>query len=87
VAKECPSSSFYVHHHHGRIFCGEGAVDKDFECCDVRGGSCDITGVVQPVAPDREPDAFFFFFVEFVITNYFAVSDISVFWDVCNFNK
>jgi hypothetical protein len=30
---------------------------------------------------------FFFFFVGFVITNYFAVSDLSVFWDVCNFDK
>jgi hypothetical protein len=35
VANECPRSSFYVHHHHGRIFCGESAVDEDFECCDV----------------------------------------------------
>jgi hypothetical protein len=43
---------FYVHHHHGCVFGGEGAVDQDFECCDVRGGRCDVAGVVELVAAD-----------------------------------
>jgi hypothetical protein len=87
VAKECPSSSFYFYYHHGRTFCGESAVDDDFQCYDVLSGSYDITGAVQPVAPHREPDELFFFFVGFAITNYFAVSDFSVLWNVFKFHK
>jgi hypothetical protein len=39
-------NSFYVHHNHGGVFGGKGAVNPDFECCDVSRGSGDITIVV-----------------------------------------
>jgi hypothetical protein len=38
-----------VHHHHGGVLSGEGAVDYDFECCDVGRGSGDAAGVVESV--------------------------------------
>ena len=34
-----------------------------------------------------KPDTFLFFFVRFVIADYFAVSDLSVFRDVSEFDK
>jgi hypothetical protein len=43
---ECPNSSFYVHHRHGLVCGGKGAIDEVFECFDVRRGSRDIAGVV-----------------------------------------
>jgi hypothetical protein len=73
VVKACPASSFYVHHHHCYVFGGKGAVDQDFECCDV--------------AADCKSDSLFFRFVGFVITNYFSLIDLSVFWDVSEFDK
>jgi hypothetical protein len=33
---------FNVHHHHGGVLGGEGAVDQYFECCDICCGSGDI---------------------------------------------
>jgi hypothetical protein len=84
---ECQNSNFYVHHNHRCVCGGKSAVDEDFECCDVSRGSRDVAGVVEHVAPDGYPDAFLFFFVGFIITNYFDVSDLSVFWDVCKFDK
>jgi hypothetical protein len=43
---------FYVHHHHGCVRGGKGAVDQDFEWCDVRRGRRDVAGVVELVAAD-----------------------------------
>jgi hypothetical protein len=60
---------------------------QDFECFDVGRGSGDVTGVIKPVAAHRQPDSLFFFFMWFVIADYFAVSDLSVFRDVCEFDK
>jgi hypothetical protein len=80
-------NSFYVHHHHGGVLGGKCAVDQDFECCDVGCGSGDVAGVVESVATYGQPDSFLFCLVWFVIANYFAVSDLPVFWDVCEFDK
>jgi hypothetical protein len=66
---------------------GKGAVNQDFECFDVGRGGGDVAGVIESVASDGQPDSFFFLLVWFVIANYFAVSDISVFWDVGKFDK
>jgi hypothetical protein len=77
-----------VHHHHaGVVLGGEGDVNDDIECCDVGRGSGNVAGVVEYVAAAGQPDSFFFFLVRFVITDYFAVSDIYVFWDVGKFDK
>jgi hypothetical protein len=78
---------FYVHHPHGGVLGGEGAVDYYFECCDIGRGSGDVAGVVESVAAHGQPDTFLFFFVRFVIADYFAVSDLSVFRDVSEFDK
>jgi hypothetical protein len=72
----------YVHHHHGGVLGGEGAVNEDIECCDVGCGSGDVARVVESVAADGQPDSFLFFLVRFVITDYFPLSDFSVFRDV-----
>jgi hypothetical protein len=76
-------NSFYVHHYHGGVLGGKCAVDQDFECCDVGRGSGDVAGIIESVAAYGQPDLFFFRLVWFVITNYFAVSDLSVFRGVC----
>jgi hypothetical protein len=39
------------------------------------------------VAAHGQPNAFLFFLAGFVIADYFAGSDISVFWDVGEFDK
>jgi hypothetical protein len=41
-----------------------------------------FAGVVESVATHSEPDTFLFFLVRFIIADYFAVSDLSVMWDV-----
>jgi hypothetical protein len=78
---------FYVHHHHDDFLGGKGAVDQDFECCDVGRGSGDVAGVVEYVAAYSQPDSFLFCLVWFLIANYFAISVFSVSWDVCEFDK
>jgi hypothetical protein len=60
---------FIVHHHHYGFLGGEGAVNYDFECCDVGHGSGDVAGVVESIAAHGQPDTLLFFFVRFVITN------------------
>jgi hypothetical protein len=80
-------NSFYVHHHHGGVLGGKGVVDQDFECCDVGRGSDDVAGIIEYVAAYGQPDSFLLCLVWFVITDYFAVSDLSVFWEVCGFGK
>jgi hypothetical protein len=87
AAVGCLDNSFYVHHHHGGVLGGEGAVDQDFECCYVCLRSGDVTGVVESVAAHGEPDTFRFFLVRFVIAEYFAASDLSVFRDVSQCGK
>jgi hypothetical protein len=71
----------------GGVLGGNGAVNEDLEYCDVGRGGGDIAGVVESVATHGQPDSFFFFLVMFVIADYFAVSDLSVFWDVGEFDK
>jgi hypothetical protein len=73
---------FYVHHHHGGVLGGKGSVNQDFECCDVGRGGGDVAGLVEYITAYGQPDSFLFLLVWFVIANYFAVSDISVFRDV-----
>jgi hypothetical protein len=41
---------FNVHHHHGGVLGGKGAVDQDSECCDAGRGSGEVSGVVESVA-------------------------------------
>jgi hypothetical protein len=50
-------------------------------------GSGNIVGVVEYVASYGEPNAFLFLLVWFLIADYFAVSDISVIWDVFQFGE
>jgi hypothetical protein len=83
LAAGCRDNSFYVHYHHGGVLGGEG----DLECCYVGRESGDVARVVESVTAHGQPDAFLFFLVRFVITDYFAVSDLSVFWDVGEFDK
>jgi hypothetical protein len=78
---------FYFHHHHGGALGGEGDVHYDFECCDDGRGSGDVAGVVKSVTDQCESDTFIFFLVNFVIANFFAVSDLSVRQDVSEFDK
>jgi hypothetical protein len=87
VAAGCPCNSFYVHHHHGGVLGGEGAVNEDLECCDIGRGGGDVAGVVESVATHGQPDSFLFLFVRFLIADYFAVSDLSLVWDVGEFDK
>jgi hypothetical protein len=87
VAAECLENSFYVHHHRGGVLGGEGAVNYDLECCDVGRGSGNVARVVEYVATHGQPDAFLFFLVRFLIADYFAVSDLSVFRYVGEFDK
>jgi 2-polyprenyl-3-methyl-5-hydroxy-6-metoxy-1,4-benzoquinol methylase len=42
VVAGCRDNSFYVHNHHGGVLGREGAVDQDFECCDVGCGGGDV---------------------------------------------
>jgi hypothetical protein len=65
----------YVHHHHDGVLGGEGAVNPD------------VAGVIESVAAHGQADTFLFFLVWFVVTNSFAISDFSVFWDVGEFDK
>jgi hypothetical protein len=48
---------------------------------------CILNVVMSAVEVVMSPDTFLFFFVRFVITDYFAVSDFSVFRDVSEFDK
>jgi hypothetical protein len=73
-------NSFNVHHHHGGVLGGNCDVYQDFECCDVCRGSGDVAAYGQP-------DSFLFRIVWFVMANYFAVSDLPVFRDICEFDK
>jgi hypothetical protein len=81
------NNSFYVHHHHGGVLGGKCAVDQDFECCDVCRVSGNVAGIIESVAAYGQPDSFLFRLVGFVVANYFALSDIPVFRDVCEFDK
>jgi hypothetical protein len=65
----------------------QGAVYYDFECCYFGRGSGDVAGVDESVAAYGQPDALLFFLVRFVIADYFSVSDLSVFWDIFDFDK
>jgi hypothetical protein len=47
----------------------------------------DVTGLVESVAADGQPDTFLFFFVRPVLADYFAVSDLYVFGDASEFDK
>jgi hypothetical protein len=76
-----------VHHNHGGVLGGEGAVDKDFETCDICRWRGDVAWVVEFATADGESNTFLLLFVWFVITYYFAVSDISVIWDVFQFDE
>jgi hypothetical protein len=87
VVMEYLDNSFYVHHHHGGVLGGKCAVDQDFECCDVGRGSGDVAGIIESFAAYGQPDSFLLRLVWFVIANYFAVSDLPVFRDVCEFDK
>jgi hypothetical protein len=80
-------NSFYVHHHHGGVLSGKCAVDQDFECCDVGRGGGDVSRIIESVAAYGQPDSVLFCLVSFVIADYFAISDIFVFWAVCEFDK
>jgi hypothetical protein len=83
LVMEYRDNSFNVHHHHGGVLGGNCAVDQDFESCDVGRGSGDIAGIIEYVAAYGQPDSFLFRLVWFLIANYFAVSEIYVFRDVC----
>jgi hypothetical protein len=50
-------------------------------------GSGDIARVVESLAVHGQPDAFLLFLVRFVVADYFAVSDLSIFRDVGEFDK
>jgi hypothetical protein len=54
---------------------------------DIRCGSGDVAGVVDSVAAHGQADAFLFFLVRLIIADDFAISDISVSWDVCQFDE
>jgi hypothetical protein len=80
-------NSFYVHHHHDSVLGGKCAVDQDIECCDVGRGSGNVAGTIESVAACSQPDSFHLRVVWFVIANFFTISEIPVFQDVCEFDK